>query len=423
LVLLVDTLRHDALGCGGAQPSPSPRLDALAAEGVLFDQAVAQAPWTLPAVATLFSGLHPVSHGVVGGRWRWGEPDAALDASRTTLHDSIPTLAELAQRGGITTVCLTANALVSQATGLARGFEYRAELTGRKTDTRFARAATVNDRFLDWLATNRGYRFFAYLHYMDTHAPYEPPAGLRPPDRADLPEPIRTGRIEEFRLDAISSEAVEHLRALYDGSLRYWDGELERLRAGLARLGVADSTVIVVLADHGEGFKEHGYLGHGVHLHDELLRVPLIVSGPGIAPAHRREQVQQIDFLPTVAALLGLEAPAGLPGHDLLSSPREQPAVASTVFWVAPDESRAEIQAFRTPRWKLFHAPGNDHYELYDLAEDPGERHDRFHDLPEAAALAKQLASWRAAAPAAPSPGDAPHPRITEQLRALGYVQ
>jgi arylsulfatase A-like enzyme len=282
----------------------------------------------------------------------------------------------------------------------------------------------VNDRFLDWLAFNREHRFLAYLHYMDTHTPYEPPSALRPPERPDLPEAIRAGRIEEFRHDTtLSADALAHLRALYDGSLRYWDAELGRLRAGLARLGVADSTVVVVLADHGEGFKEHGYLGHGVHLHEELLRVPLIVAGPGIAPAHRHEQVQQIDFLPTVAALLGVAVPPGLPGHDLLASPREAPAVASTVFWVSPDQSRAEMQAWRTPRWKLFHAPSTDHYELYDLVHDPGERQDRFRELPEAAALASQLASWRAAAPAAPSPGDAPHPRITEQLRALGYVQ
>jgi arylsulfatase A-like enzyme len=425
LVLLVDSLRVDPLGCYGSRPSHSPTLDGLAAAGTVFEQAIAQAPWTLPAVATLFTGLHPVSHGVVGGRWRWGEPDPALDASRTTLHDTIPTLAQLARRAGITTAYVTANGLVSPGTGLDRGFEERAQLTGRDSETRFARAAEVNARFLAWLAPNRAYRFLAYLHYMEPHTPYEPPAGFRPPDRADLPATLRAGDIEGFRRQRVTLDApsLAYLRALYDGTVRYWDTELARLRAHLADLGVADSTVIVVLADHGEAFQEHGYLGHGVHLHDELLRVPLLVSGPGVPAARRPEQVQQIDFLPTVAALLGIDLPPGLPGHDLLGPPREKTAVASTAFWVAPDESRVDLHALRTPHWKLLHAPTTGHFELFDLVRDPAETVDRFGDTPEASALADRLAAWRATAPVPPPPDAAPHPDVAEQLRALGYVQ
>jgi arylsulfatase A-like enzyme len=423
LVLLVDSLRADRLGCYGATPSPTPALDALAKSGVVFEQAIAQAPWTLPAVATLFTGLHPASHGVVGGRWRWGEPDPSVDTSRSVLADSVPTLAALARRAGITTAGFTASGLVSPITGLTRGFEHFVELTGNPTRTRFARAGNLNRRFLRWLAQNRTRRVFAYLHYMDTHSPYEPPEGFRPRERADLSDAVRAGKATALRNEALAADELAHLRALYHGTVRYWDAELGRLVRGLADLGLAESTVVVVLADHGEAFQEHGYLGHGVHLHEELLRVPFVIAGPGIGPARRvPEQVQQVDFLPTVAGLLGIEAPPGLPGQAVLARFDERPAVTSTVFWQAPDGSRTELLAWRTPAWKLLHAPETGHYELYDLAGDPRERADLFGERPEGTRLASALASWRAALPPPPA-GAGEAPELGATLHALGYIE
>jgi arylsulfatase A-like enzyme len=425
VLIVVDSLRADRLGCYGARPSLTPTVDAIAATGTLCEQAIAQAPWTLPAVATIFTGLHPQSHGVVGGRWRWGESDTAADLGRAVLPESIPTLAERAQRAGITTVAVSANGLISPTTGLMRGFEHPNEVGGRRTGTHFARAARVNERFLRWLGDNRGQRFFAYLHYMDTHAPYEPPAPFRPPGSgSSVASGVHGGRIDEFRAtqNPLDAAALADLRALYDGAVRYWDSQLAELRRGLDALGVTESTILVVTADHGEGFQEHGYLGHGVHLHDELLRVPLVIAGPGIAAGRRIPgQVQQVDVLPTVAALLEVPIPP-LPGTNLLVQRPEAAAVASTAFWHAPDGSRADLVAWRTPAWKLLHAPALERYELYNLARDPGEQQDRFRTAPEAGTLAAALSDWQRAAPAPPETGPE-DPAVREKLRALGYVQ
>jgi arylsulfatase A-like enzyme len=132
--------------------------------------------------------------------------------------------------------------------------------------------------------------------------------------------------------------------------------------------------------------------------------------------------VEQADFLPTVAALLGVDPPPGLPGQPVLAPFTERPAVASTVYWEAPDGSRAELLALRTRTWKLLHAPAAGHYELYDLARDPSERADVFAMRPEGARLASALSGWRARLPPAPAaPGDAPE--IGATLHALGYVE
>jgi arylsulfatase A-like enzyme len=229
--------------------------------------------------------------------------------------------------------------------------------------------------------------------------------------------------VSAVRRGALTDDELAHLRALYEGAVRYWDAELGRLLRGLHDLGVAESTVIVLLGDHGEAFQEHGYLGHGVHLHEELVRVPFVVSGPPAGRARRvPEQIEQVDFLPTVAALLGVEVPAALPGQAVLARFSERPAVASTGYWEAPDGSRTELVALRTPAWKLLHAPATGHYELYDLAGDPGERADLFASRPEGARLAAALASWRAMLPPPPTEaGQAPELRAT--LRALGYVE
>ena len=425
LVLLVDTLRFDHLGYAGASPSPSPTLDTLGARGTLFTQAIAQAPWTMPSVATLFTGLHPEGHGLVGGSWK-AERAQGGDATRYHLQERVPTLASLSQEAGITTVGVTANGLISPGTGLARGFEDWTELTGNATRSRFARAEHVNRRFLEWAGHNRGVRFFGYLHYMDTHGPYQPPPPFLPPPAAGVAPAVARGEIDRMGRDHVHLAATEvaHLRALYDGAIRYWDDQLATLLEGLARLGLAESTVVVVVADHGDAHQEHGYLGHCVHLHDELLRVPLVMAGPRVARGRRVTQVAQgIDFLPTVGSLLDVGLPAGLPGRDLAAENASAPttAVSSTWLWVAPDGSRDRLLAIRRDRWKLIHAPGHGHSELYDLAQDPGEQRNRFGEVPEGAELMSALGQWLAARPtlvAAP----VQDPALRGKLTALGYL-
>src|SRR5438552_2484726 len=303
LVLLVDTLRADHLGCYGATPSPSPNLDRLAEHALVFEQAIAQAPWTTPSVATILTGLHPRSHGVVA--WPFSKPAARPENGSTVLPDLLPTLPARAAMAGITTVGVSANPLVSRTTNFARGFE--------------------------------------------TFVEFE------------------------------------------------WNAERD------------------------EEFQEHGKLTHGPDLYDELLHVPLIVVGPGVAPGRVREQVQGIDVFPTVAAMLGVEAPAGLPGVDLMARREPRPAFSETSLGIVDGKS-GKLVSLRTPEWKLIQTPATGRFELYDLVRDPGEREDRFGTAPEGAALADELAAWQPPPPPVVVTTEAT-PKLERELRALGYVQ
>jgi arylsulfatase A-like enzyme len=422
LVLLVDTLRADRLGIGGAVPSPSPTLDRLAAGGRVFEQAVAQSSWTLPSVATLLTGLLPRSHGALGS------PAGDRGARWGFLSDRVTTWPEAAGQAGITTFGVSTNPLFSRGSNLAQGFETFVELPWDPKARAWPAAATVNARFLAWLRPNRRHRFAAWLHYMEPHDPYTPPPDLRPAAPAGVRPAVAQGWVADLarrigKRDAppLAPAEVEHLKRLYDGEITAWDRALASLLASLEELGVRDSTVLVVTSDHGEEFAEHGRLTHATQLYDETLRVPLVIAGPGIPAGRVVEPAQGIDLFPTVARLLGIPPPAGLPGQDLLGTLEPRDAVAETASGLAPDGSPTELASLRTPRWKLIEAPRLPRRELYDLGRDPGEHDDRWGTAPEGEALRARLERYRESAPPPPRV-DRDDPALHEKLRSLGYA-
>ena len=204
--------------------------------------------------------------------------------------------------------------------------------------------------------------------------------------------------------------------------MRTWDEALGGLLDGLAETGTAGSVVILMTADHGEEFLEHGRLYHGSHLYEESVRVPLIAAGPGVPRGRVHAIAQGIDVFPTISALLGLPVPSRLPGRSLLAPLDERPAISETSHGIGPEgEEDAELIALRTARWKLIEEPAVGRFELYDLDHDPAERDDRFGRAPEGDRLVQALAAWRASvAAAAPAPGS--DPALRQKLRALGYV-
>ncbi len=430
LVLLVDALRADGLGCYGANPSPSPTLDGLAARGLVFEQAIAQASWTMPSVASILTGLLPQSHGVLG-ETPGSEPPVDDDqGGRAFLADALDTLAERAADAGITTFGASANPVVSRGANLAQGFETFVEVPAVTGGTSWPHAGAVNRAFLDWLRHNAGRRFLGYLHYMDVHDPYEPPDALRPARPPGIRALVAEGKVAKVaaainwhHAPVLPDVEVAYLRALYEASIRAWDGELATLLAGLRTAGVLDNTVVVVTADHGEAFQEHGKLKHCINLYDELLRVPLVVAGPGVRVDRVAGQVQGIDLLPTVVALLGLPPPPGLPGQNLLGAWQPRPAISETRWGILPDGQGAELVSLRTAEWKLIRAPRASRILLYDLAHDPRERADVFDRAPEGSALAALLARMCAEAPPPPRGGTGRDPRLEQKLRALGYVE
>lgn len=416
VIVMVDTLRSDRLGCYGATPSPSPTLDALAARGALFETMVAQASWTMPSVATMLTGLHPRDHGLDG--WSAG-----------ALADSIPTLAEEAGLAGITTFGAAANPLMSSRTNVARGFETFVDVPRNPTTRTWGHHSEITRPFLRWAERNRSHRFLAYLHYMDVHDPYTPPAALKPPPPAGVRREVLEGRVGGFTQKTGSPAParptpveIAYLAALYEAEVRDWDAGFAALLAGIERLGLAGRTVVLVVGDHGEEFYEHGQLTHGYHLYDETVRVPLLIAGPGIAPQRTPVAAQGIDVFPTVASLLGIPLPGGLPGRNLLRGNPPRPVYSETHHGLTPDGRELQLVSVRVGDWKLIHTPALQRWELYDLHADPTERTDVFATAPRAEELVGLLTAWEAAAPPRPSSEDA-DPGLREKLKALGYVE
>ena len=424
LVVLVDTLRADALGCYGALPSLTPSVDALARRGVVFEQAISQAAWTSPSVASVFTGLYPRSHGVIGERFDGPPMDDGTPGSMF-LADPLTTLAETASESGVTTVAVSGNPLVSRGLNFSQGFETFVEFSWNRMHSDWIPAETIADTFLTWLARNRQHRFFGYLQFMEPHDPYRPkaapkaPPGVRPVV-ADG-RPARLPNETTGGTDLLPPAELDYLRLLYRQEVGEWDAAFGRLMAGLEAEGVLDSTVVIFTADHGEEFQEHGRLRHVIHLYDELIHVPLVIAGPGLSPRRVTDAAQLIDLFPTVAAMLGVAASADLPGHDLFRPRPTTAAISETRFGSTPDRVTTPLVALRTGSWKLIWGPALGHYELYDLATDPGEHQNRYGTVAESETLAKVLVDWRASLPRPPAAAPVA-PGVRDQLRALGYV-
>jgi arylsulfatase A-like enzyme len=401
VLVVVDTLRADHLGCYGYPRPTSPRIDALAGRGTVFDAAWAAAPWTLPSIMSIMTSLYPSVHRVENDGLRLGEGTA--------------TLASLLRDGGYATGGFVAHVYASAAFGFDRGFDRFEDFGLSRPDYRLEAgmeptADTVTGKALDWLQEQRGKPVFLFVHYFDPHWPYAPPERFR----TLFPTPQRDERDAAYDaisryLDPLVPIPDDYRRFLidrYDGEIRFVDEQIGRLLDGLGKAGRADRTWIVVTGDHGEEFKDHGSMGHGRRLYEEVVRVPLVVVGPGAAgsrpgdaaPSIRIQvPVSGIDLAPTLLDLAGrTPLPAGLHGRSLrgLMSPTTQ----ATSPGPAPDRTllsetmrlNAFGKAVRSGAWKLIHSMDENRSELYDLAADPGERRDRADERPDERRLLMQ---------------------------------
>ena len=436
VLIMVDTLRADHLSCYGSTTVKTPHIDALADDGMRWVNAFSQASWTRPSVATILTGLYPSSHGAVHKADR--------------LPDRVDTLAEVLARAGYHTVGFADNANISQAFNFQQGFD---EYHYLAPDFFFAASEPaaqlalysglrlVRERFLAhyvdvhhyyqpaevvtaevrrWL--DRGARnepFFLFAHYMDPHDPYfAHPFNGEGYARVAHPNP--------------APALAERLHHLYEGEVAYLDEHLGVLFDDLKRRGLYDRTLVVLTADHGEEFHEHGGWWHGTTLYDEQIHVPLIVKPPGAhALARLRDELAtSLDIAPTIVEAAHLKPPAVMQGHVLPLDAGPAPAREST--FAEEDLEGNVLQAVRTRAWKLVAAnPGNPRglapEELYDLPRDPGEQRNVIASTPAEAdtmraALGRAVLEAREHAGATEqAPGmDA---ATKARLKALGYTQ
>jgi arylsulfatase A-like enzyme len=411
ILVSLDTVRADHVLTEEFGVSLTPALDALAAEGAVFEEVVAPYNSTTASHMTMLTGVYPALH--------------RLTYPVGTLSQSIPTLAEILSRSGYQTAAVTENAMITATSGFARGFD-----SYRENRSVLDAAGDVDATFGDggkWLEQHADERFFLFLHTYEAHAPYKPKGGALddlaplPPAGADDPRSRLAGN-----------------RRQYAAEIRYTDQVLGKLLADLERLDLLDHTVVVVTSDHGEEFGEHGKLGHSKTLYDEVLRVPLLIWAPGLVAAGRRvaEQASLVDLMPTVLDLLGVAAPAGMHGVSLRRFVSEDRGSGTPTEEAPLDDVRfAEGLNEETPRRRLIVARTRDYKwiqvadedaprEVYDLKSDPEEKspsgdpalRERGREL---------IARYRALEPApgpSPTPDRPIDPATQRKLEALGYV-
>lgn len=450
ILVVVDTLGAGHLGTYGYARATDPRLKRLAASGPVFLNTIAQSDWTLSSLASIMTGLYPSVHGAMlptldenfgsdlgAGRYhpRAGE----------RLEPSRPTLAAVLAHGGYKTAGFISGGFPNSIFGFGAGFDEYHNGGGRMEQ--------LSAAYLSWIEKHRREKFFIYIHVNDVHDPYQAP----PPYNSMRTRPYK-GKLDGSREandaldDAVaagrppSAEDLDHLRSLYDGGISYTDEHIGRLLDRLKEWGLDRNTAVIVTADHGEAFLEHGYLRHTNAFYDEVIQVPLLAVFPGLKKGQRLGgQARLIDIMPTILDYVGLPAPP-MQGRSLLPWLRGAPVEDREAF----SESFAGA-ALRTRDRKLIVYPGrSDGYydpsaeaeerhnygprpdELYDLTRDAAEKHNLQADRrKDRRAMLVRLAAWRAemarAASALPPLPASEKPVIDadlrEKLRAGGYLK
>jgi arylsulfatase A-like enzyme len=419
ILISIDTLRPDHLGCYGYGRPTSPSIDAFRRDSVLFRQAVAQAPSTLPSHASILTSLIPPHHG-------------ASIANNLALPLEALTLAEVLRDRGYATGSFNGGIQLDRSWGLDQGFGTYVSVKPRGAPAealvdvfdRFGHEVDLAERWVE----SRGLRpFFLFLHTYEVHHPYTPDEAemdlFRNGYTGPLPDRITVDlllRINGGKLE-VDARDRQHVVDAYDAEIHSMDEAFGRFVRFLKARGLYDPALIVFTSDHGEEFGEHGRLGwHSHSLFDELLRVPLLVKLPFSRRAGTAvdDQVRGIDVAPTVLAAVGVEAPAEFEGRDVLAagfpSPKGGTGSYSSRDVVEPNAS----VALRTPVWKLYDG------RLFDLVADPGETRDVARDHGDVVRqLGEELRALVAARPRPSRRVATPDDDVKERLRALGYVE
>ncbi len=422
VILVVETLRADHLRPYGYPRNTMPNLEDLADEGVLFEHATTVAPWTLPSVVSILTGLPPSAHGVTTYEDR--------------LSDKVDTLAERLRHAGYHTAFLGVNSLFESDRNLEQGFDHYFGIDEISSEE-------LNRNILAWLHDRPLDRpVFLYVHYFDPHCRYAPPEDYNE-IYWPVPRSLATGRTmtrqqfnnmhECFQLHHGPDEPildVDYYLAQYDAELRHVDAMIGVFLERLKTAGLYDSSLIFAVGDHGEEFYDHGGFGHGRVLYEHTTRVPFIVKVPGGGPGGRRVRghVSTLDIPRTVLGAVGLDAQAGPFGMDLrpILGGREVPRNRAVY---TETDYEGTVRAVIQGRWKLIvSVDGKRPGGLFDLSIDPGEQHDRSSEDPRTRAALYRLIVARAAEESEyrrryPSEQRPLSDRVLERLKALGYVE
>lgn len=360
IIYLADALRADHLGCYGYEKMTSPHIDEFALDGILFENAVSQAGWTQPAVASLFTGLYPSSHRVTN--------------IKNALNENFTTIAELLKAKGYSTGAFIKNPLVSQEVGFSQGFD-----TFRLV--KHAEREKLTQLAADWVANAGSSPFFLYVHALNPHEPYDPPKVFYEKFAVDYSGKVN-GKVSTLKAlkngkwpEKVTGADIEYLISLYDGEIAHADDAFGRFMDAIKKQGIHQDSLIIFMADHGEEFYDHGSFSHGQSLYSELTHIPLIIKLPGNLNRGKRVSgiARQIDIIPTIMDIIG--SPAAIGDGQSLSGQLEGTTRNDSVLGIS--EQGALRSAVIYNRNKLIKTRGGK-FEFYDLRTDPREKNNIF---------------------------------------------
>ncbi len=388
ILLVIDTLRADHLGVYGYPRNTSPNIDALASDGILFDNPWSQWPATGPSMSAIFTGKYVHTTGV--------KPRTPCKLTKDI------TLAEILNANELKTGAVVSNGALTPKYGFNRGYDD----DGEEEDYEIANASddymrigdsgdSVTQTSIDWIKKNKGNQFFMWIHYVKPHTKYVPTHPFNESfidDRYYGTHDLKLN--EEFNDDigGISGRANLNNKtnffyyvSQYDGEIQYVDDEVGKLIEGIESMGLKNKTLIIITSDHGETMGEHNaFFEHGWFIYESTMKVPLIISSPIGFPVKKRIKtpVQAIDIMPTILEFLNIEIPEDLEGESLYPLIFNDSVDKEQFIYTEGGREGEYIKAIRDNRWKLIHVPEGDdrrrmkgvEYELYDLQEDPMEQ-------------------------------------------------
>ncbi len=369
ILISIDTLRADHLGCYGYNRPTSPFIDKTASKGVLFEDVMATSPWTLPSHGSLLTGFYPSRLG--------------LNLHNSVLPSDVKTLAMLLYEQGFSTAGVVNSLYLSKEYGFDRGFEDFLYIPESHEPS--GAAGLIINLTKDWLNSHKNEQFFLFLHLYDVHSDY-----LSLPEYRKLfARPYSgsangtTKQLLAFRKNqfSLNKNDVAHLIDLYDAEIRQLDDGLRNLFAFIQQLEILENSFVIITADHGEEFHDHGGVLHGRTHYEELIHVPLLISGPGIPRAKRISRtVSLVDIMPTILGLTGIDITQEHEGYDLSSLwQQDKPETPFRYIFAEADHNNIKNdikRAIRHPRFKLHYDRLTEKVQLFDLQNDPHEQID-----------------------------------------------
>ena len=411
VLIVVDTLRRDHLGCYGYPRDTSPHIDALARAGVRYTNATSQAPWTTPSIGAILTSRYPSALGIVD--------------EHSALPDGAFTLAERLRDAGYRTEAVVSHVFCSARWNFDQGFSRFDDSNARGHGAVTSEAVSRRAIEIIDAAAGQGRPFFLWLHYFDPHFDFVEHGAYRFPGSRDYAGPVVSGMSGAALRQALGANPaaadVAQLVRFYDSEIAFTDRQIGAVLDHLRQRGLFDSALVVFTGDHGEEFFDHGLLGHGKTLFGELVGVPLLVKYPDRRSGVVDTPVASLDILPTILDVAGIPPGPGLEGRSLARTPEQEPA--RRVF--SETDRRSRLRSVRAGRHKLVLNLDSGALALYDLEQDPSEQHDVAALHPEvAASLREELLAWmrdhplQRAEPALKIPA-----QDQQRLRALGYLQ